>query len=208
MDVLILSRSYSFERHVKTALEGKHQLHVVHSRDDVISRARDHNNHILLAHISSCRESLTNLLTEQKQTALPLVTVGVAADTPNLKEMLTLSQYGIRAYFNSYMADVHYGTMLRHFGEGQTWFAPDLLANALELARLNTKTGQQQGALNNLTKREKDVALAVGKGMNNRRIANDLGISERTVKTHLTRIFEKFDVKDRVALAIILTEMH
>jgi DNA-binding NarL/FixJ family response regulator len=56
--------------------------------------------------------------------------------------------------------------------------------------------------------REKDVALAVGKGMNNKRIANDLGISERTVKTHLTRVFEKFHVKDRVALAIILTEMH
>jgi DNA-binding NarL/FixJ family response regulator len=49
---------------------------------------------------------------------------------------------------------------------------------------------------------------AVGKGMNNKRIANDLGISERTVKTHLTRVFEKFHVKDRVALAIILTEMH
>jgi DNA-binding NarL/FixJ family response regulator len=208
MDILILSRSYSFERHVKTVLEDEHQIHVVHSRDDVISRTHDNNNHVLLAHISSCRESLINLLTEQKQTGLPLVTVGVAADTPNLREMLTLSQYGIRAYFNSYMADVHYGTMLRHFGEGQTWFAPDLLANALELARLNTNTEHKQNALNSLTKREKDVALAVGQGMSNRRIANDLGISERTVKTHLTRVFEKFHVKDRVALAIILTEMH
>ncbi|TNG02988.1 MAG: response regulator transcription factor [Gammaproteobacteria bacterium] len=208
MDILILSRSYSFERHVKAAIEGNHQLHTVHSRDDVFARSHDDNDHILIAHISTCRESLNNLLTEQKETSLPRVKIGVAADKPELREMLALSQFGIQAYFNSYMADIHYKTLLRHLDEGQTWFAPDLLSHALELARLNTETEIKQDALNGLTDREKDVAMAVGQGKSNKRIADDLGISERTVKTHLTRVFEKLNIKDRVALAIMLSGTH
>ena len=208
MDILILSRSYSFERHIKSVLEDKHQLHVMHSRDDVIARTRDNSEHILISHISSCPESLTNLLTEQWQTGHPQVKVGVASDTPDLKEMLTLSKYGIKSYFNSYMADIHYQMMLRHLEEGQTWFAPELLSRALELARLNTETEKPQINLDSLTAREKDVALAVGQGMSNKRIADNLGISERTVKTHLTHVYEKLDLKDRVTLAIMLSGMR
>ena len=208
MDILILSRSYSFERHVNEAIGEDNHLHVIHSREDLHTRAQENENHILIAHLSSCKESLMNLLNEQKQTGHPKVIVGVAADKPELKEMLALSQYGTRAYFNTYMADIHYQTMLRHLVEGQTWFAPDLLSKALELARLNQSTNIPAHALDDLTSRERDVAMAVSKGLSNKQIATDLGISERTVKTHLTRVFEKLNIKDRVALAIMLSGTH
>jgi DNA-binding NarL/FixJ family response regulator len=208
MEILVLSRSYSFERHVNEAIGEHNHLHVVHSREDLHTRAQDNENQILLAHISSCKESLMNLLLDQKQTGHPKVIVGVAADKPQLREMLALSQYGIRAYFNSYMADLHFQTMLRHLVEGQTWFAPDLLSKALEVARLNQGQSVPPHALDELTDRERDVAIAVSKGMSNKQIATNLGISERTVKTHLTRVFEKMNIKDRVALAIMLSGTH
>ncbi|TNF98133.1 MAG: response regulator transcription factor [Gammaproteobacteria bacterium] len=209
MDILILSRSHSFEQHVKSALEGEsYQLHLVSSRGDVISRSRDNQDHIVLAHISSCRESLNNLLMEQKETGYPQVRVGVAADKPELREMLALSRYGIHAYFNSYMADIHYRKALRHLGAGQTWYSPELLKHALELARLSTKTEINQNALNGLTDRERDVAMAVGQGMNNKKVAEDFGVSEHIVNMYLTRIFEKLNIKDQVALAIMLRRMY
>ncbi|MCP4040486.1 MAG: response regulator transcription factor, partial [Gammaproteobacteria bacterium] len=102
--------------------------------------------------------------------------------------MLHLSQYGIRAYFNSYMADTHYRQMLHLLEAGQTWFVPSLLAKALELARLNSALSSPKPELDQLTPRERDVALAVARGMSNKRIAATLDISERTVKTHLTRV--------------------
>ena len=208
MDILLLSRSYSFERHVNEAIgEGSH-IHIIHTKEDLLSRTQDNEDHILIAHLSSCKESLMNMLMDQKQTGHPKVIVGVAADKPELRELLALSQYGIRAYFNTYMADIHYETMLRHLGEGQTWFAPDLLSKALELARVNQGTTVPAHSLDDLTSRERDVAIAVSKGMSNKQIANDLGISERTVKTHLTRVFEKLNIKDRVALAIMLSGTH
>ncbi|NLT25464.1 MAG: response regulator transcription factor [Microbacteriaceae bacterium] len=50
-----------------------------------------------------------------------------------------------------------------------------------------------------LSAREREVLRFVAKGMSNRRIANELFISEATVKTHMTHIFEKLGAVDRAA---------
>jgi len=55
-----------------------------------------------------------------------------------------------------------------------------------------------------LTTREKEVAQRVAHGCTNKCIANKLDISERTVKAHLTSIFHKTGITDRVHLALIL----
>lgn len=53
-----------------------------------------------------------------------------------------------------------------------------------------------------LTKRENDVVRAIAKGYRNKRIAQELGISEVTVRHHLTAIFGKLQVSDRLGLLI------
>jgi DNA-binding NarL/FixJ family response regulator len=53
-----------------------------------------------------------------------------------------------------------------------------------------------------LTEREQDVLRLLGGGLPNKRIAVELGISEQTVKTHLTRIFERIGVTDRMNAAL------
>ena len=58
--------------------------------------------------------------------------------------------------------------------------------------------------LDDLTRRERQVAEAVADGLSNREIAERLSISERTVKARLTTVFQKFDVRDRVQLALLL----
>ena len=58
--------------------------------------------------------------------------------------------------------------------------------------------------LDDLTKRERQVAQAVADGLSNREIALRLNISERTVKARLTSVFQKLDVRDRVQLALLL----
>lgn len=131
--------------------------------------------------------------------------MGIAADRPQLEEMLRLSEHGIRAYFNSYMADTHYQQMLRLLQDGQTWFAPDLLTRALGLARRTVATTSSGHVMKVLTSRERQIALDVAQGLSNKRIASTRSISERTVKTHLTRIFKKLRIPDRVALAIRLS---
>lgn len=53
-----------------------------------------------------------------------------------------------------------------------------------------------------LTKREVEILAQVASGMFNKEIANNLGISERTVKNHISNIFKKIDVSDRTQAAV------
>ena len=52
-----------------------------------------------------------------------------------------------------------------------------------------------------LTGRERQIAALVGEGMSNRDIAQQLGISKRTVDAHLEHIFGKLGISSRVQLA-------
>jgi DNA-binding CsgD family transcriptional regulator len=53
-----------------------------------------------------------------------------------------------------------------------------------------------------LTHRERQMAHAVSRGLRNRQIANEFGISEETVKKHLATIYGKLALPGRVALAV------
>lgn len=57
-----------------------------------------------------------------------------------------------------------------------------------------------------LSARERDVVRLILQGISNKGIASKLYISERTVKSHLTSIFKKLHVPDRLYLAVLLKE--
>jgi two-component system, NarL family, nitrate/nitrite response regulator NarL len=55
----------------------------------------------------------------------------------------------------------------------------------------------------NLSPREGEVALLVARGMSNKEVANELGISGGTVKIHMHSIFQKLGTKSRYSLVIL-----
>ncbi len=76
-------------------------------------------------------------------------------------------------------------------------------------ARQNEETGSFAAAgtnpLNGLTRREVEIARLINKGCSNKAVAKELDIAERTVKAHLSSIFEKLDVKDRLQLVVLMS---
>jgi DNA-binding NarL/FixJ family response regulator len=56
-----------------------------------------------------------------------------------------------------------------------------------------------------LTRRERQVAALVCRGLSNKNIAHKLGVSEGTVKSHVHRIFQKLRLPNRCALIIALS---
>jgi len=62
--------------------------------------------------------------------------------------------------------------------------------------------GTQRKAADDLTAREREVLAALSAGLANKQIATRLGISEKTVKTHLTRVFSRIGVQDRTQAAL------
>ena len=61
--------------------------------------------------------------------------------------------------------------------------------------------------LDELTEREREVLQRVASGRPNKLIADELGISVRTVEVHRARVFEKMDVKSAVELAQLLQQI-
>jgi two-component system, NarL family, nitrate/nitrite response regulator NarL len=59
-----------------------------------------------------------------------------------------------------------------------------------------------------LTPREIEIARLIGQGASNKRIALQLAIAERTVKSHLTEIFRKTGADDRLKLALLVSRRH
>jgi DNA-binding NarL/FixJ family response regulator len=59
-----------------------------------------------------------------------------------------------------------------------------------------------------LTHRERQMAQAVARGLRNRQIASEFGISEETVKKHLATIYGKLALPGRVALAVMMVSLR
>ena len=85
--------------------------------------------------------------------------------------------------------------------EGEIWFDRSTIGAAV--TRLIEGEGDEQAQpLGTLTARERDITRLVGEGLKNDAIAQRLFISEKTVRNHLTVIFDKVGVRDRLHLAI------
>lgn len=67
---------------------------------------------------------------------------------------------------------------------------------------VNQCESEEEKALRELTKREKEVLIEIGKGKSNKEIGEALFVSEKTVKTHITNIFSKLPVNDRTQAAL------
>ncbi len=66
------------------------------------------------------------------------------------------------------------------------------------------RRAEAQERLRVLTDRERDVAVAVGRGLSNARIAEELFLSVPTVKAHVGRVFSKLDLDNRVQIALLV----
>jgi DNA-binding NarL/FixJ family response regulator len=84
---------------------------------------------------------------------------------------------------------------IRAAARGESPLAPRA-ASAVLRARTETRPSAD------LTPREREVLACIGEGLPNKLIARRLGISEKTVKAHVTRIFSAIGVTDRTQAAL------
>lgn len=200
MTIVVYSASESFKRHINYAVAAD----VCHKSDLIPLRE---TADIYLVQITSYGMSDWQSFIADSQ--VPVDKIAIADDIPGVEAMLRYTQQGIRAYCNSYMAAPHYQQLIQLLNNKQSWYPPELLTQALSLAHQSVDQALHESydeKLQLLTPREKQIALSVGEGKSNKVVALEYDISERTVKAHLTHIFEKWNIKDRMELVIYLKQ--
>lgn len=119
-----------------------------------------------------------------------------------------LVKAGVRGYCRSDSSPEQLRIVIESVQRGELWIRRKLVSRLIdELGKTTAKNRAYQasfGLLNKLTTREYDIAVRVGNGESNKHIANACGITERTVKAHLTEVFNKLGVTDRLNLALAL----
>lgn len=132
--------------------------------------------------------------------------VGVIALTIHDQEeyLFEFIKAGAQAYL---LKDVSPGQLvetIRGVARGESYIPPRLMASVFqEINRLSSKQQSAKGSdTDQLTTREIEVLQYVARGDSNKIIAKKLFISEKTVKNHLYRIFQKLNVEDRTQAAL------
>ena len=90
---------------------------------------------------------------------------------------------------------------IRAAHRGEARLHPDIARKLMEQVAHQTQP-IREGPVENLTERERGVIRLVAQGHSNAEIAQELVISDKTVKTHISNILSKLDLQDRTQLAI------
>lgn len=95
---------------------------------------------------------------------------------------------------------------VRVVARGDAMLAPALTRRLLDRFASAPLPGSLPAHVAALTERELDVARLVARGMSNADIGSELFLSEATVKTYVSRLLTKLDLRDRVQIAVLAYE--
>jgi len=191
------------------------------SHDQVLPLAEAHGPNLAILDLDIDRENLTRLiatLTDQKTSAL------LMSDENDIAKLGQLFLLGLRGIIPRRSSPDLISRSVHAVAGGEVWLSrqmtrelvdhlralpptnTEIISPAAALSAPAPKIDRQPGApVQNrygLTPREAEIVHAIGDAMTNKDIAVHFGISEYTVKHHLTKIFDKVGVDSRLELAM------
>lgn len=124
----------------------------------------------------------------------------VLTGVPKFNEALRLMRFGIRGYGNRAMLPENLVQAASALSAGQVWMPPFIISRLITTLPSDMEETAEEKL--DVSERELQVAKYVSEGLSNKEIADKMEITVRTVKAHLTSIFTKTGLRDRMALAI------
>lgn len=129
----------------------------------------------------------------------------ILSRTPDFMQAQQFLQQGAMGYGNAMMHETYLLASFQTIDEGNIWLHPPFLTQlVIQVGKDNQQKEDSSHKLEGLSPREKEVALLLGDGKSHSEIAETLSITVRTIKAHSTSIYAKLDIKDRLALSLII----
>ncbi len=156
---------------------------------------------IVIVDYDSVASELNKLISSAN---LPEHTI-VLERTPEIATGKMLIKRGVKAYGNSKISTPNYMQLLEAVIDDKVWTYPELTMALVKNTAVPTVNDDATTLIQNrLTPKEIEVIYFILDGLTNNAIASQLNITTRTVKAHVSSIFSKLHVSDRISLVLLL----
>lgn len=132
------------------------------------------------------------------RTLRPEVRMILTSTSTSDDAMLRAIPAGVKGYLDEAAPAADYMEALRVVNSGSIWMPRRVLAKFIDRVIANPR----KAATQDLSDRERQVLELLVAGSTNKEIGNELGIEERTVKLHISRLMQKAGVDNRIALSV------
>ena len=169
---------------------------------ETVRRVREIKPDVLLLDLAMPRMSGLDVVAELGRMRAPVRTILLVASIDRAETIKAL-QLGARGVVLKESATELLFKAIRSVMAGQYWVGRDLVSDLVQtLGRLSNNAAPAGSNKFGLTSRELDVLRLVVAGYTNKETADKYGLSEDTVKHHLTNIFDKTGASNRLELAL------
>lgn len=158
---------------------------------------------VVLLDLDLGSENGLDVITELREVSEPIRVIVLTATRDELLHQQAVAR-GALGVVNKENAQDVIASAIRSVADGEAWLEPKLTASLLAqfTGPQKKKENPEAAKIATLSKRELEVVGLIGEGLKSREIAERLFISEITVRHHLTSIFSKLEVSDRVELIL------
>jgi two-component system, NarL family, response regulator DegU len=211
IQVFVISQQSLFRQGIQLSLSNLPDITVVHAadiNDEVIKNVDNMPPDVALLDIDGSPEAGLSLAKKIKQHS-PSVAVVVLASNPNDEQLFEVLKGQAASYLSKESTAEQVVETIRRVAHGEhpineslttrPKVAEQVLLQFQELSRRN----EAEAFLSPLTPREMEILKYIGQGFLNKQIAAELGISEQTIKNHVTSILRKLNANARTEAVVL-----
>ncbi len=217
--ILIASPSSATRRRWQQALAGSFPTHEAAGRDWLEKALAQFKPEILLLDLDPGRFGGLRQIQALLRLS-PLTRIVLLRNMPSKSEGVAAIKAGAKGYCGkNSVSPALLRKAVERVRNGEIWVGRELGSALLEelvlsklreehLANRKNDVAATDDLLSSLSPRERQIAEMVGWGERNKEISNRLNITEKTVKAHLTMIFRKLGLSDRLQLALYMNRFN
>ena len=213
LQVLIASDDSSLASRYSDLLGAEFTVNMVNTALDAMKFLKQHCPQLVMIDPLLFKENIKSTLSEIS-TASALTRIIVIEDTAGRSlDQMALFKSGAHGFIAASISPPMLVKAVRSVSKGEVWVPRKLITRLIsELAKGAVSSERRKDpatrkSMSRLTPRELEVAQMVHSGGNNKMIARELAISERTVKAHLSAIFSKLNIENRLHLALFFNQV-
>ena len=201
-NIIVFSNVAAIQNHWNNALQGHYTTTTIKTFDALVAYLQANNEQQIVMideqSINNIQKALEQLNTFNNADLL------LFHNLPDAHHAVKLVGKNVKGYENSFIHKTNLLTMLQTIENGKNWFFLDLTQYIISSYIQENDKNKEPSFVKELTKKEREIADYVAKGLSNKEIAQKEQIALSTVKGHIRNIFQKAGVNDRVSLTLLL----